>query len=156
MGTDPSYYKGPNRPVELVSWDECHEFCVKLTAHWNGRGAVELPTEAQWEWACRAGTATDFHFGDVPSTDRFNYSVFWTVSKEGTSREQTTDEYVPYTSDERTDPVGKSEKSGDIKRVMRGGSYASEPKLSRSACRCWDAPADHVGNYGFRVCFRLD
>src|SRR5439155_15806969 len=73
MGTEPSHFKGPNRPVETVSWEDCQEFCAKLTGHLDGRGAVRLPTEAEWEWACRAGTTTHYHFGDVPSADVANY-----------------------------------------------------------------------------------
>jgi uncharacterized protein (TIGR02996 family) len=182
MGTAPSHFKGPNRPVEQVSWDECHEFCVKLTAHRHGRGAVGLPTEAQWEWACRAGTTTHFHFGDMPSTDWFNYNGSHTSngSKKGTNREQTTDvgsfahnpwglfdlhgnvwewcadEYAPYTRDERADPVGKSENPDDIYRVLRGGSWYYGPQYCRAAFRLWLAPANRRRNIGFRVCFRLD
>jgi uncharacterized protein (TIGR02996 family) len=182
MGTEPSHFKGPNRPVENVSWDECHEFRVKLTAHRNGRGAVELPTEAQWEWACRAGTTTHFHFGDVPGTDRLNYdgSYTWNGSKKGKNRKQTTDvgsflpdawglfdlhgnvwewcadAYAPYTSDEQIDPIGKSEDSDDIYRVLRGGAWDFIPQNCRAAFRNWDAPAYRDYRLGFRVCFRLD
>jgi uncharacterized protein (TIGR02996 family) len=182
MGTDPSRFKGPNRPVEQVSWNECHEFCVKLTAHRNGRGAVELPTEAQWEWACRAGTTTQFHFGDVPGTDRLNYNGWytWNGSKKGKNRKQTTDvgafppnawglfdlhgnvcewcadAYEPSTSDERADPVGKSEGSGDIYRMLRGGSWDIIPQYCRATYRSGDAPANRYHGFGFRVCFRLD
>jgi uncharacterized protein (TIGR02996 family) len=182
MGTDPSHFKGPNRPVEYVLWDECQEFCVKLTAHGNGMGAVEMPTEAQWEWACRAGTMTHFHFGDVPSTDRLNYngSYTWNGSKKGTDRQQTTevgafppnpwglfdlhgnvwewcaDECVSYTSGERTDPRGKSVNSDGNSRVLRGGSWNNYPLICRAAYRHRGAPARRDYHVGFRVCFRLD
>jgi uncharacterized protein (TIGR02996 family) len=182
MGTDPSHFKGPNRPVEQVSWDECQEFCVSLTAHQNRRGAVGLPTEAQWEWACRAGTTTHFHFGDVPSTDRLNYdgSRSWNGSKKGKNRKQTTDvgsfppnpwglfdlhgnvwewcadAYAPYTSDEQIDPIGKSEDSDDIYRVLRGGSWRIGPQDCRAAYRGRGAPDPRSSFIGFRVCFRLD
>jgi uncharacterized protein (TIGR02996 family) len=182
MGTDPSRLKGPNRPVENVSWDQCQEFCVKLTAHRNGRGTVGLPTEAQWEWACRAGTTTHFHFGDVPDTDRINYngSYYWNGSKKGKNRAQTTDvdsfapnpwglldlhgnvwewcadTYAPYTRNEQIDPIGKSENAGFIERVMRGGSWGGAPQLCRAAFRSGGAPALRSSSVGFRVCFRLD
>jgi uncharacterized protein (TIGR02996 family) len=181
MGTEPSHFQGPNRPVEQVSWDECQEFCVKLTAHRSGR-VVELPTEAQWEWACRAGTTTHFHFGDVPGTDRLNYngSYTWNGSKKGKNRKRTTDagsfapnpwglfdlhgnvwewcadEYAPYTSDERTDPVGKTEDSDNNYRVLRGGSWNNYPRICRAAYRVTDAPDDRSGSIGFRACFRLE
>jgi uncharacterized protein (TIGR02996 family) len=182
MGTEPSHFKGPNRPVEQVSWDQCQEFCVKLTVRQDGRVVVKLPTEAQWEWACRAGTTTHFHFGDVPDTDRFNYdgSDTWNGSKKGPDRQQTTDVgsfapnawglfdlhgnvlewcadvYTPYSSDERTDPVGKAEDSGNSSRVLRGGSWYSDPQFCRPAYRDWNAPASRRDDFGVRVCFRLD
>ena len=59
MGTDPSHFKGPNRPVEQVSWEDCQEFCKNLMAHLKSRVTVRLPTEAEWEYACRAGTTTE-------------------------------------------------------------------------------------------------
>jgi formylglycine-generating enzyme required for sulfatase activity len=179
MGTDPSHFKGPNRPVEQVSWGECQDFCAKLTTQLSNQVTVELPTEAQWEWACRAGTTTHFHFGDVPGTDRFNYngSYTWNGSKKGVHRKQTTDmgsfppnpwglfdlhgnvwewcadAYAPYTSDEQIDPLGKSEDSGNSSRVLRGGSWYDNPL--RCLARYRDAPARRSGDVGFRVCFRL-
>jgi uncharacterized protein (TIGR02996 family) len=181
MGTDPSQFKAPDRPVEQVSWDQCQAFCAKLTAHAGGIGFVRLPTEAQWEWACRAGTTTHFHFGDVPSTDRFNYngSYTWNGSKKGKYREQTTDigsvspnawglfdlhgnvwewcadVYVPYTGDYRTDPEVKH-LTWTILRVLRGGSWSSDPRLCRAAHRGWNSPTFRHDSFGFRVCFRLD
>jgi uncharacterized protein (TIGR02996 family) len=182
MGTEPSYFKGPNRPVEQVSWEECQEFCVRLTAHQNGRGAVGLPTEAQWELACRAGTTTHYHFGDVPSTDRLNYngSRIWNGSKKGKNRKATTevgsfapnpwglfdlhgnvcewcaDAYAPYTSDEQSDPVGKREKYDNNSLVLRGGSWSNSPDICRAAFRFRRAPESRFADFGFRVCFRLD
>jgi uncharacterized protein (TIGR02996 family) len=182
MNTEPSAFKGPNRPVEQVSWYECQEFCARLMAHWNRRGSVRLPTEAQWEWACRAGTTTHFHFGDVPSTDRFNHngSFTWNGSKQGTKRQQTTDvgsfapnpwglfdmhgnvwewcaaEYAPYTSDERTDPAAKPVGSEDSLRVLRGGAWISDPVRCRAAYRGRFPPTYRAGSLGFRVCFRMD
>jgi uncharacterized protein (TIGR02996 family) len=182
MGTDPSHFKGPNRPVEQVSWDECQEFCAKLTAQLSDRVTAALPTEAQWEWACRAGTTTHFHFGDVPDADRFNYngSYTWNGSKKGTNRAQTTDvgsfppnpwglfdlhgnvwewcadAYKPYTSDEQIDPIGKNENADNSSRVLRGGSWGSiGPQNCRVAFRIRREGAPHNLNYGFRVCFRL-
>jgi uncharacterized protein (TIGR02996 family) len=181
MGTDQSHFKGSNRPVEQVSWEDGLAFCAKLTAHLRGSVAVRLPTEAQWEWACRAGTTTHFHFGDVPDAGLFNYdgSVTWNGSKKGTNRKQTTDvgsfppnawglfdlhgnvwewcadAYAPYTSDEQIDPIGKSETSDNSSRVLRGGSWSSYPRFCRAAFRNWGAPANRH-DFGFRVCFRLD
>ncbi len=71
LDVDPSSFKGANRPVEKVSWDDAVEFCARLSAH-TGR-PYRLPTEAEWEYACRAGTKTPFHFGETITTDLANY-----------------------------------------------------------------------------------
>ncbi|MBF2089502.1 MAG: formylglycine-generating enzyme family protein [Synechococcales cyanobacterium K44_A2020_017] len=68
---DPSEFKGDKRPVEQVSWDDTMEFCARLSAH-TGR-SYSLPSEAEWEYACRAGTTTPFHFGETITTDVANY-----------------------------------------------------------------------------------
>jgi formylglycine-generating enzyme required for sulfatase activity len=68
---EPSYFKGDNRPVEQVSWQDCLEFCARLSRH-TGKD-YRLPSEAEWEYACRAGTTTAFHFGETISTDLANY-----------------------------------------------------------------------------------
>jgi formylglycine-generating enzyme required for sulfatase activity len=68
---EPSYFKGDDRPVEQVSWDDAREFCQRLS---NAAGkAYRLPSEAEWEYACRAGTTTPFHFGPTITTDFVNY-----------------------------------------------------------------------------------
>ena len=65
MGNNPSLFKGPKNPVETVSWDDCQQFLGKLHAKvGSGAGKFQLPTEAQWEYACRAGSTTRFCFGD--------------------------------------------------------------------------------------------
>ena len=65
MGSNPSHFKGPKNPVEKVSWDDCQQFLVKLNAKSGGQGGkFVLPTEAQWEYACRAGSTGKFCFGD--------------------------------------------------------------------------------------------
>ena len=71
MGNNPSYFKGENLPVENISWYEAKQFCQKL-AH-NTRTHYRLPSEAEWEYAGRAGTTTPFHFGETISTELANY-----------------------------------------------------------------------------------
>ncbi len=68
---DPSHFKGDNRPVECVSWYDAVEFCDRLTSHTTRQ--YRLPSEAEWEYACRAGTTTPFHFGETITTDLANY-----------------------------------------------------------------------------------
>jgi formylglycine-generating enzyme required for sulfatase activity len=67
---DPSYFKGDNRPVESVSWYDAVEFCQRLSQYTHR--TYRLPTEAEWEYACRAGTTTPFHFGETITTDLAN------------------------------------------------------------------------------------
>ncbi|MEO0348847.1 MAG: formylglycine-generating enzyme family protein [Cyanobacteria bacterium P01_A01_bin.15] len=71
LEADPSRFKVADRPVDQVSWEEAVEFCVRLSAH-TGR-PYRLPSEAEWEYACRAGTTTPFHFGETITTELANY-----------------------------------------------------------------------------------
>lgn len=71
LAPDPSRFKGDTRPVEKVSWNDAVEFCLRLSRH-SGQ-TYRLPTEAEWEYACRAGTTTPFHFGETITTDVVNY-----------------------------------------------------------------------------------
>jgi formylglycine-generating enzyme required for sulfatase activity len=73
LESDPSNFKGANRPVEQVNWDDATEFCHRLSQH-TGRTYC-LPSEAQWEYACRAGTTTPFHCGETLSDELANYSA---------------------------------------------------------------------------------
>ena len=69
---EPSHFKGANRPVECVSWYDAVEFCARLSQH--TKKPYRLPSEAEWEYACRAGTTTPFHFGETITTDLANYN----------------------------------------------------------------------------------
>ncbi len=71
LDADPSEFKGENRPVEQVSWHDAVEFCDRLSSH--TKRPYRLPSEAEWEYACRAGTTTPFHFGETITTDLANY-----------------------------------------------------------------------------------
>ena len=80
MGNNPSRFKGKARPVERISWNDCREFIDKL----NGIADLDFrfPTEAEWEYACRAGTSTSFSFGDNITVEQVNYRGTWEWSSE--------------------------------------------------------------------------
>ncbi len=87
----PSKFEGDKRPVEQVSWDEAVEFCKRLSKHTNR--AYRLPSEAEWEYACRAGTQTAFHYGETLSSELANYNAnyIYGAGIKGKYREQTTE-----------------------------------------------------------------
>jgi uncharacterized protein (TIGR02996 family) len=182
-GTEPSHFKGPNRPVVQVSWDDCQEFCEKLTGLLKGKVTVRLPTEAEWEYACRAGTTTEFWFGNVINPDLANYdgNYRWNGSPKGKYREQTTDvgtvgsknpwglfdlhgnvwewcqdawDEEYYSKSPGKDPICTNDQI--TARVLRGGSLCDLPYGCRSAFRRWLERDCRYDNVGCRVCFRLD
>jgi len=90
LNPDPSTFKGANRPVERVSWHDAVEFCARLSTK-TGRD-YRLPSEAEWEYACRAGTTTPFHFGETITSELANYNGNFTYGSEpkGKYRQETT------------------------------------------------------------------
>ena len=172
MGSNPSKYNGANRPVEQVSWMDVTTFCAKLTASERAAGRLpagmtyQLPTEAQWEYACRAGTKTSFSFGDSLTSGQANISggpgETTAVGKypangwgfhdmHGNVWEWCADRYGIYPTVAATDPVGPADGSG---RVKRGGSWPNSALGARSANRNRGVPA--YSNYilGFRLSLR--
>ena len=91
LKSDPSYFKGDNLPVECVSWNDAQEFCARLSRMANK--TYRLPTEAEWEYACRGGTTTPFYCGETISTDLANYNGNYTYGQgqKGEYREKTTE-----------------------------------------------------------------
>ena len=91
MENNPSEFKGANRPVEKVSWNDATEFCQKLSEITGKK--YSLPSESQWEYACRAGTTTPFYFGETITSELVNYrgSSTYADEPEGEFREETTD-----------------------------------------------------------------
>uniref|UniRef100_UPI0035CB792F SUMF1/EgtB/PvdO family nonheme iron enzyme n=1 Tax=uncultured Nostoc sp. TaxID=340711 RepID=UPI0035CB792F len=91
MGSNPSNFKGEKRPVEQVSWDDAVEFCKKLSQ--KTEHTYRLPSEAEWEYACRAGTKTPFYFGETITTNLVNYNGDYPYGStpKGEYRKQTTD-----------------------------------------------------------------
>ena len=171
MRKAPSNFKGKDRPVESVSWDDALAFCEELSAE-TGKKVV-LPTEAQWEYACRAGTTTKYSFGD--SESRLDlYGWYDGTSGEGTHPvgqkkpnpwglydmhgnvwEWCADWYGEkyYANADSCDPKGPDSGSA---RVLRGGSWDLNPARCRSADRVRDAPDRRSGDVGFRVVVDLE
>jgi len=172
MGANASRFKGANRPVEMVSHPDCQEFCEKLSAR-EGT-TYRLPTEAEWEYACRAGTTTWFHFGWKMSGYQVECNCNYPHGKKEKSREKTTpvggfpanawglydlhgnvwewcqDWYGDYPQGNSIDPQGASE--GKY-RVVRGGSWATHSGNCYAAIRGRYTPTDRSEYWGCRVCF---
>ena len=171
MGTNPSHFKGPQNPVGNVSWDEAVEFCRKLSAMPAEKKSgyeYRLPTEAEWEYACRAGTTTKYSFGD-DATKLEQYAWYGKISDgatvvggkkpnswglydmHGNVREWCQDWYGAigsYPSGTVTDPTGPSSGS---RRVSRGGSWFCFAVFCHSAYRHWNSPGNRNYILGFRV-----
>ena len=175
MGTNPSYFKGDNRPVEGVCWEDAVKFCQKLNH--STLGNYRLPSEAEWEYACRAGTKTPFHFGDNVTTDLVNYNGNYPYpsAPKGKYREQTTDVGIfppnafglydmhgnvwEWCEDERHEnyinaPTDGSSWQSRIslgQKVLRGGCWHDYARYCRSACRLKSPCCSRNYFYGFRV-----
>ncbi len=176
-GESPSHFKGDNLPVEKVSYDDAVDFCRKLSALPQELAAgrsYRLPTEAEWEYACRAGTTTPFHFGDATNGTQANHdgtktygnipsgpnlgktapvgsypaNAWGLYDMHGNVWEWCADWYGPLAVDETIDPQGAAQGTG---RVLRGGSWANHGKNCRAADRYGYDPASRKNYLGFRV-----
>jgi formylglycine-generating enzyme required for sulfatase activity/serine/threonine protein kinase len=169
IGSVPSKWKDEDLPVEQVSLDDAVEFCRKLSALPAERKAgrvYRLPTEAEWEYACRAGTTTKFSFGDdeklfgdygwfggnsVKQTHPVGQkkpNAWGLHDMHGNVLEWCSDWYETYADGEVTNPQGPS--SGSL-RVYRGGSWNSTARHCRSAYRFRDSPSLRYNLLGFRL-----
>ena len=177
MGNNPSYFKdNPKNPVEKVSWDDAQEFCQKLKD--KTKKNYRLPSEAEWEYACRAETTTAFYFGETISTDQVNYDGNYTFGKgkKGVYREKTTPvgsfpankfglydlhgnvwewcEDVWRENYENAPMDGSSWNENDSQstlRTLRGGSWVNLPRGCRSASRDGFNAGNGVSGIGFRL-----
>jgi formylglycine-generating enzyme required for sulfatase activity len=178
LDPDPSRFKGDNRPVEQVSWDDAQEFCRRLSVK-SGR-EYRLPSEAEWEYACRAGTTTPFFFGETLTPELANYNCSYTYGGRGvTGKWQQETKPVGYY--EVANTWGLSDMHGNVwewceddwhnsyegaptdgsawlniknensTKARRGGSWGTGPWDCRSVCRYLASRGNRGLNSGFRV-----
>jgi formylglycine-generating enzyme required for sulfatase activity len=168
MGNNPSSFGGkPQNPVEQVLWEDCQKFLEKLNG--MGIGTFRLPTEAEWEYACRAGTKTAYSFGDDVSklkeyanyedtpkyglkstapVGSFKPNSWGLYDMYGNVWEWCSDWYGDYGTGRQTDPKGAAR--GSL-RVLRGGCWSYSSRHCRSAYRSWCSPLGRHSILGFRV-----
>ena len=175
LNPTPSRFEGDNLPVEQVTWYEAVEFCDRLSVY-TGR-PYRLPSEAEWEYACRAGTTTPFHFGETLTTEVANYdgNFVYVYGPKGEYRATTTsvdqfeianafglsdmhgnvyewcqDHYGNY-HQTPTDGSAWITDEKEANNILRGGSWEFRPKSCRSASRGSYAPDFNNYGFGFRV-----
>lgn len=173
---DPSSFKGDERPVECVSWEEAVEFCERLSMH-SGRG-YRLPSEQEWEYACRAGTETPFFFGPTLTVELANVdgAIAYEKGSEGDGRGETTPvgsvgcanrfglfdvhgNVWEWTADQWHETLAGAPTDGSVwveggdptVRVVRGGGWSSIPADARSAKRFGFLQKGRQNDVGFRV-----
>lgn len=166
MGSNPSKFKGDNLPIEMVSWEDAQDFTERLSVMDRGKG-YRLPTEAEWEYACRAATTTRFYSGDSESgLSRVGWykgnsrkkihpvglkepNAWGLYDMHGNVWEWCEDRYGSdyYASSPATDPVGPSTGAG---RVVRGGGWNYDARWCRSAKR-GSVPTGRSIYIGFRL-----
>jgi formylglycine-generating enzyme required for sulfatase activity len=167
-GFVPSTWKDDNLPIESVTWDEAVAFCEALSALPAERQAgrvYRLPTEAEWEYACRAGTTTAYSFGDDESllgdfawfganaggsthpVGQKKPNGWGLYDMQGNVWEWCSDRYGDYAAAAATDPQGPAQGSS---RVLRGGSWHVTARYCRSAIRNGDYPSFRI-SFGFRL-----
>lgn len=176
MHDNASHYKGENLPVENVNWSDIQDFIEKLNKL-NPELKLRLPTEAEWENACRAGASGVFNFEDELSLDKVNYRGTWEYKSdewgEGAMQQTVdvkTEKYQPnawglhqmhgnvwewcqdwfadYTTETVIDPQGAN---NGVSRVLRGGSWGTVGGGCRSACRIRYGPFERIYGAGFRL-----
>jgi formylglycine-generating enzyme required for sulfatase activity/tRNA A-37 threonylcarbamoyl transferase component Bud32 len=164
MGSNPSLFKGNNRPVERVSWDDCQAFCRKLSER-EGK-TYRLLTEAEFEYVCRAGTTTAFCFGDEPAklgeyawfggnsgrkshpVGRKKANAWGLYDMHGNVWEWCQDKVAHYPRSDQVDPQGPPRGSYG---VLRGGSWGNVARCCRSAHRFRLEPGIRNSYLGCRV-----
>ena len=174
LDADPAKFKGGNRPVEQVSWEETVEFCQRLSK--QAGKEYRLPSEAEWEYACRAGTTTPFHFGETITDKLANYDAnqVYASESQGEYRQGTTTVGIfspnafglydmhgnvwEWCEDDFYENYGGAPIDGrtwlsgtNSQKVRRGGSWHSPPFICRSAFRNLRLPRQRISFVGFRI-----
>jgi formylglycine-generating enzyme required for sulfatase activity len=176
LNPDPSRFKGNNLPVETVSWNEAVEFCARLSQKTGKK--YRLPSESEWEYACRSETKTPFHFGETITQELANYdgSTAYGKGPKGAYRKKTTEvgsfkvanayglyemhgNVWEWCQDYWHDSYEGSPADGSAwitggnasSRLLRGGSWVNDPGECRSAFRIGLAPDYRLDTFGFRV-----
>jgi formylglycine-generating enzyme required for sulfatase activity len=175
LETNPSNFTGNELPVERVTWYQATEFCKRLSR--ETKQEYRLPSEAEWEYACRAGTTTPFYFGETITGKLANYDASNTYADEpkGEYRKETTPvgQFPPnafglydmhgnvweWCADTWHDNYDGAPRDGSVwtkngndnRSPLRGGSWYLDPNLCRSAYRCSYDRRDYYSNSGFRV-----
>jgi formylglycine-generating enzyme required for sulfatase activity len=164
-GDSPGNFKGDSDlPLEQVSWDDVTTKFLSALTQQLAEVEVFLPTETQWEYACRAGTKTAYHFGETITTDQVNFDGQRTIpvkalpanpwglyQMHGNVWEWCADARRSYTEESATDPDGGQ---GGSDRALRGGSWHLVARWSRSACRSRHHRDDRLDFIGFRFALR--
>jgi formylglycine-generating enzyme required for sulfatase activity len=165
MGTDPSHFKGDDLPVEQVSWIDAQEFIRKLNEMESASGLVyRLPTEAEWEYACRAGTTGDYA-GDLDSMAWYDKNSnnqthpigkkapngFGLYDMHGNVFQWCEDAYHESYNGAPTDGSAWLSGGDSTRRVVRGGSWYADAVFCRSAIRHWGRTDYRLNYFGFRV-----
>jgi formylglycine-generating enzyme required for sulfatase activity len=164
LSPDPSNFKGDDLPVEQVNWHDATEFCQRLSA--KTKKNYHLPSEAQWEYACRAETTTAYHFGDQLTEEVANYNQnvgrttpvgqypanCWGLhDMHGNVWEWCQDHWHGNYEGASTGDSAWIEGGDSNRRIHRGGSWIFNPWLCRSAFRNVDEPGSVDFSFGFRV-----
>ena len=174
MGADqnPSYFRGDNRPVEQVSWEEARDFIEKLN-HLTYRKTYRLPSEAEWEYAARGGKLSQGYkysgsdklgevgwysgntHGETKSVGQKDPNELGLFDLSGNVWEWVQDQWHGYYEGRPLDGSAWEDREEGAHRVLRGGRWVSSPQGCRVSCRLNYAPAYRLNNVGFRLALSL-
>ena len=169
MGSNPSHFSGLDKPVEMVSWNDCQDF-VDVMNNLDPSHAYHLPSEAEWEYCCRAGTITRFYWGADWGDSTINGNAWWSVNSGGMTHEvanklpnswgiyDMSGNVWEWCEDWYHSNYNEAPSNGsawlipqDSCRVNRGGSWYTDAQYCRSSCRNYCNPSRSYYGIGFRL-----